>query len=234
MKLTVLGARGAWPSATEGTCAFLLQTGLENILVECGSGALAAVQKHIALQDIDAVVLSHLHADHACELPLLGYARARLTPDKPVAVYAPNKPEFAWEYLQNNGHSMHAISAGDTIHIGAITIKTYNTQHPFPGVSLRFEAENKIVAYSGDTCLTPEIQKCAQDADVFLANTAFTQALLAAAPHLSAKDAATTAKAAKVKRLVLAHIMPTQCAEEALREARGTFAETVIGQNGLF
>ena len=41
------------------------------MVVDLGAGTLANLQRHVAIGDIDAVVLSHVHPDHWLDLPLL-------------------------------------------------------------------------------------------------------------------------------------------------------------------
>jgi len=99
MQLIVLGSRGAYPSRENGTSGFLLRTRRGDWLLDCGSGALAACQQYVPLEALSGVILSHLHADHACELPLLGYALQGRKEKLPV--YAPKTPEHAWQSLNH-------------------------------------------------------------------------------------------------------------------------------------
>ncbi len=59
MKITIIGWWGAYPNAGEATSGYLLESEGFAVLIDCGSGVLAQLQKHYSLQAVDAVVLSH-------------------------------------------------------------------------------------------------------------------------------------------------------------------------------
>ncbi len=66
MKMTVVGFWGGFPEAGEATSGYLFEHDGFRLLVDCGSGVLAQLQKYITPSDIDAVVLSHYHHDRCC------------------------------------------------------------------------------------------------------------------------------------------------------------------------
>ena len=74
MRLTILGCQGPYPEAGGACSAYLVEAGGKRVLMEAGSGCLARLGGMMALEALDAVVLSHLHFDHMGEMPLLGYA----------------------------------------------------------------------------------------------------------------------------------------------------------------
>ncbi len=75
MKVTVVGFWGGFPEAGEATSGYLFEHDGFRLLVDCGSGVLAQLQKYIAPSDIDAVLLSHYHHDHVADIGVLQYAR---------------------------------------------------------------------------------------------------------------------------------------------------------------
>ena len=75
MKMTVVGFWGGFPEAGEATSGYLFEHDGFRLLVDCGSGVLAQLQKYITPSDIDAVVLSHYHHDHVADIGVLQYAR---------------------------------------------------------------------------------------------------------------------------------------------------------------
>lgn len=66
MKMTVVGFWGGFPEAGEATSGYLFEHDGFRLLVDCGSGVLAQLQKYITPSHIDAVVLSHYHHDRIC------------------------------------------------------------------------------------------------------------------------------------------------------------------------
>ena len=96
MKLTVLGNNGPFPAAGGACSGYLLQSAMANILIDCGNGTLANLQKIVSIDKLDAVVLTHLHSDHVSDIHIMKYAieikRRRGIFDKLLKVYAPAEP----------------------------------------------------------------------------------------------------------------------------------------------
>ncbi len=86
MRITVLGKSPAWQDAGGACSGYLVEGGGARVLLDCGPGVFAKLRGVVDYLEIDAVVLSHLHADHV--LDLVPFASAlRYTPrQQPVAV----------------------------------------------------------------------------------------------------------------------------------------------------
>lgn len=103
MKLTVLGCNGPYP-APDGACSgYLLQEGDTGVLLDCGAGVLAQLEKHMPPQNLTAIVLSHLHYDHMSDMLPLIYR----CPGLPV--YLPGAPA-AVRALLENAFELHDIA----------------------------------------------------------------------------------------------------------------------------
>ena len=65
MRLTIVGCSGSLAGPSSPASCYLVQAEYEgrtwNLVLDLGNGALGALQQHIDLMAIDAVVLSHLH-----------------------------------------------------------------------------------------------------------------------------------------------------------------------------
>src|SRR5579884_3281984 len=68
MDLTILGASAATQNPGGACSSYLVQEGETAVVLDMGSGAFGNLQRHIAPDEVTAVVLSHLHADHALDL----------------------------------------------------------------------------------------------------------------------------------------------------------------------
>ena len=64
MELTVLGCGGPYPGENAPCSGYLLESGGRYLLMDCGSGVAAALLKTISLDQLDGIVLTHLHWDH--------------------------------------------------------------------------------------------------------------------------------------------------------------------------
>ena len=76
MRLTIIGCAGSYPGPESATSCYLVEADEPDgrtwrILLDLGSGALGALQRFADPFGIDAVFISHLHADHC--LDLCGY-----------------------------------------------------------------------------------------------------------------------------------------------------------------
>ena len=74
MRWTVLGCQSPFPGPGGGTPGYLLEVEEKKILVDCGSGVLSRLGNYLALHELDAVWLSHLHHDHIADFFVLQYA----------------------------------------------------------------------------------------------------------------------------------------------------------------
>jgi ribonuclease BN (tRNA processing enzyme) len=77
LELLVLGSGGPGAEGRASSSYVLIVDGTPRILVDSGPGSFARVgEAHIDLEALDVVLLTHLHVDHAAELPGIVKARA--------------------------------------------------------------------------------------------------------------------------------------------------------------
>ena len=74
MRITVLGKSPAWQDAGGACSGYLVEAGDVCLLLDCGCGVFGKLRSHREYWQVDAVVISHLHADHI--LDLVPYASA--------------------------------------------------------------------------------------------------------------------------------------------------------------
>ena len=68
MRITVLGKSPAWQDADGACSGYLVEGGGQIVLLDCGPGVFAKLRRYVDYVDVDAVVISHLHADHILDL----------------------------------------------------------------------------------------------------------------------------------------------------------------------
>jgi ribonuclease BN (tRNA processing enzyme) len=87
MQLTVLGCRSGMPADGQPSSGYLVDAG-PTVLLDCGPGISTALTAVADPEDLDAVVISHLHSDHCYDLLPLGkallQARARRVGGDPM------------------------------------------------------------------------------------------------------------------------------------------------------
>ncbi|MFW0184572.1 MBL fold metallo-hydrolase [Rothia sp. CCM 9418] len=251
MRLTVIGCSGSFPSATSpASCYMISATDLNGktwrILVDMGNGALGVLQRHVKLEDIDAILISHLHPDHCIDLSGVHVAvkwDPRGWNKPPIPLYA---PEGIHEYLLNtHGLTMetsmdteftfHEWQAEQPVNIGPFTVTPYDVVHPVVApYALRIECDSDqghtIIAYSGDTDSCPGLVKAAHQADLFLCEAAYQEGRddHLRGIHLTGKRAAEAAKEAGARNLLLTHL-PVWNNPETIRAEAETVYDGGIG-----
>jgi ribonuclease BN (tRNA processing enzyme) len=219
------------------------------LLIDLGSGALGALQRYASLGGIDAVCVSHLHADHCLDLCDFSVAR-RFRPDgppPPIPVYGP--PQTALRLGRALGADPAADGGPDadpfhgitklfgfstltegTIEIGPLRVTTAHMNHPVETFGFRLEHAGRSLAYSADTGQTDALTGLAAGADVLLCEASFTEPAggeRRANPeglHLTGRQAGQHAARAGVGQLVLTHLVPWNDESRVLDEAGEAFA----------
>jgi ribonuclease Z len=69
LSLFFAGTAGSVPSARRGLPAVLVRRGGEKLLFDCGEGTQRQLLRSVGLPDLDAVFVTHFHADHWLGLP---------------------------------------------------------------------------------------------------------------------------------------------------------------------
>ncbi len=73
LQLTVIGCSAAMPRPGGACSSYLLTYGAVHVLMDCGPDSLAILRGQINPRNLDAIVISHLHADHTLDLVPLAY-----------------------------------------------------------------------------------------------------------------------------------------------------------------
>ena len=68
MRLTVLGKSPSWQDAGGACSGYLIEESDTRVLLDCGNGVFGKLRERMDYVDVDAVVISHLHADHIMDL----------------------------------------------------------------------------------------------------------------------------------------------------------------------
>ena len=235
MKLTVVGCSGSFPSAESACSSYLVEADGFRMLLDMGNGALGELQRHVGLYDLDAVLLSHLHADHCIDM--CGYFVARYYrhdggPASAIPVYGPAGTErrlsIAYgdvpdEKCMSEVFDFRTLQPG-SFRLGPFTVTTGLVRHPVEAYGFRIEHGGRVLAYSGDTGPCPELQDLAQDADLFLCEASFTYGKEDIPDlHLNGREAGQSATRAGASRLVLTHIPPWTNPAVNLRDAQAAY-----------
>ena len=86
MRLTVLGKSPSWQDAGGACSGYLIQDGDTSLLLDCGNGVFGKMRQRLDYTELDAVLISHLHADHFLDLVPFAYALTYAPRQQPVPV----------------------------------------------------------------------------------------------------------------------------------------------------
>lgn len=231
IRWTTLGS-SVYPTADQPCSGYLLQAGGANVLVDVGGGVLGTLQQYLRLEDLHAVWISHLHADHFGDMPALYYAWAfggkkrRKIPILGPAGWVQRVEAFVESGV---GHSMkdyfQVVELKDRgiAEIGDLHIQARAVEHgmiPAFGLTARFG--DRRLAYTGDSGPCEALVTLAKGARV-LVSECHTETIQIPAVHLSPEDAGLTAAHAGVARLVLTHLAPGLSPDDAMDRAAAHF-----------
>lgn len=232
MRLTVLGSSGTYTSPGQLCSGYLVRTDTTTVMVDAGNGSSANLQAEVDLADLDAIVISHRHADHCADLIGLHHAvkarRAtgiRLYSPPGVAQLIAELTSREAPYVFEDSFELQNVQAGDMFSVGDIRFRLYESVHPVPTVSMRIEAEGRVLCYSADSAGGHQLVEAAADCDLFLCEATWQGEMLDHPPniHLTAADAGALATRAGAKRLMLTHIAGHLDRDVSLAEAKATF-----------
>jgi ribonuclease BN (tRNA processing enzyme) len=216
VRLTVLGCAGSFPGPDSACSCYLVDADGFRLLIDFGTGSLSALQRFCGLHVVDAIVLSHLHADHMFDAVSYVVAR-RYAPDGPLpqiplyapagaherlaAAYGPDTDSLADVY------DFRTLGPG-TAAIGPFTMTAERMNHPVETFGLRLEHEGGTLAYSADTGACEQLIRLAQGADLFLCEASYLDDTDNPPDlHLTGREAGEYATKAEVGRLLLTHLV---------------------------
>jgi len=233
MRLTVVGCSGSFPGPESPASCYLVEADGFRILLDLGSGALGPLQRHCAIGDLDAVLLSHLHADHCMDVLPLYVARAydrtrthdRLPIHGPTAAGAHLSRAYgkceepgldgAFEFID--------LLAG-TRQVGPLTVTLARTVHPVETWAMRIEHGGRALAYSGDSGPCDQLVDLAARAELFLCEASFREGEDNPPDvHLTGREAGYLAARAGVDRLVVTHVPPWHDPAQTRMEAQSAY-----------
>ncbi len=240
--LHLLGTGAALSSPSRTTTMLAFEDEGSCVVVDCGGDAVQRLlTAGIAPASIDALLLTHEHADHVSGFPLFMEKIWLAERSRPLPVCGPraalDQARRIWESFETGGwkgvpeirwlevplREDAAVWASDRWRItGAPGI------HSVPVMGIRVERHDGggAVAYSADTERSDAIARLADAADVLVH-----EATGSFSGHTSVQDAAHVAAQAGVGKLVLVHL-PPEMDEEDLEEARQSFPALELGQDG--
>jgi ribonuclease BN (tRNA processing enzyme) len=231
MKIVVLGHYGSF-AGRDGACSgYFIQTDKSTILVDCGNGILSRLQRYCRIEELDAIVVSHLHDDHIGDLRILRYAvetkQAFKQFDGPVKVFMPQSPAaIAEEIRQPAVFDTEYIYDGLAVEIKGLSLRFALMEHSIESYAISIEEGSKRTVYTADTVYNEKLVVFSQNADLLISEATFANlsSLAISVPHMDALQAGLIARRAGVKQLLLTHFWYEENIKECVKAAKQNFS----------
>ena len=254
MKITVLGKSPAWQDVDGACSGYLLEEQGFRLLIDCGNGVFSKLRRFTEYVDVDAVVLSHLHADHFLDLVPYAYALTYAprqqpvpvdgwpgtdTPARPVLHAPPGSRDCfrrvvgAWgnEDLIENAFDLREYHASDVVHAGPLTLRFQVVPHfvDSHAVEITSAADGgPRFTFGADSSPSEDLCTFARGTDLLLIEATLPRPERAGPRgHLTPGEAGEHGRKAGAKRLVLTHLSDELDAAWAETEAERAFGGPV-------
>lgn len=246
MRLVVVGCSGSYPGPDSACSAYVVQAEAEgrtwSVLLDLGNGALGPLQRVLDPSRLDAIALSHLHADHVADLVvlnvLLRYGPARRS--APLPVHGPEGTHARLGQLSGDDPAtgfdgqfdIRTWVLGEPVQVGPLRIEPVPVRHPIPAYGVRVTGPSDLdptrtatLAYSGDTDACEGLDDLATGTDLLLVESAFVEGRddAVSGVHLTGRRAGEAAARGGAGRVVLTHIPPWNEPGAALAEAAAVY-----------
>lgn len=237
MRLTIIGCSGSVPGPDSPASCYLVQAEGYALVLDLGNGAFGPLQGRVGVDQLGAVLISHLHADHCVDLSALPVAsqfgpsgRTNALPilgpaglvDRVVGISGITD---AADLRELTGMYDFGTVTEGTFALGPFEITARRVDHPVEAYAYRIAHEGRVLAYSGDCAPCPGIAEVARGADLALVEATYPDASSTGQPnspgvHHTGREAGELAARGGVARLVLTHVPPWGNAEARVEAAR--------------
>lgn len=226
-KVTFVGCGDAFGSGGRFNTCILVDVPGVRFAIDFGASSLVALNAlGIAHNSIDVIICTHVHGDHCGGVPfLLLDAMLGAKRQQPLVIAGPHgieagilamrnalfpgmnimRPTFPIEFIE-----IAPLMPREIGRLKVISYPALHTRETNP-LSVRVEAGEKVVSYTGDSAWTEHMPTLARDADLLIAECYFFQK--AVRFHLNYPDLKAHWSESRAKRIVLTHMGPEMLAQ---------------------
>ncbi len=218
MQVTVLGKSPAWQDAAGACSGYLVQEDGFTLLLDCGNGVFSKLREVVDYVDIDAVLVTHLHADHFFDVVPFSYALKvgpRSGESRPTLYCPPGAGErfrtvgagLGDERLIDEAFEIAEYDPARALTVGPFAVGLCEVPHFVPthavdlatGTGARF-------TFGADCRPNQALVRFAAGTDLLMLEaTLLAAGGTGARGHLTAREAGEHGRAAGARRLVLTH-----------------------------
>jgi ribonuclease BN (tRNA processing enzyme) len=244
VEVTVLGKSPSWQDADGACSGYLVEDDGVTLLLDCGNGVFGKLRRHRDYGAVDAVLISHLHADHFLDLVPFSYAlsygpRSNAGGESPRPVlHAPagaretfRRVVGAWgtEELVESAFDLREYESAEVLHVGPLTIRFqlvphFTRTHAVDIVS----ALGGRLTYGADSAPTEDLCAFARDTDLLIVEATLPEPEPEPPRgHMTAAEAGEQGRCAGARRLVITHVSDELDLDRARAEAERAFGGSV-------
>jgi ribonuclease BN (tRNA processing enzyme) len=249
MRVTVLGKSPAWQDAGGACSGYLITEGETALVLDCGNGAFGKLREHHDYVDVDAVCISHMHADHFFDVFPFAYALLLAPRQQPVPVAGhpgtdhPARPRLivppgarqtvravagAWgdEGLVEAGFELEEYDSDSRLEVGPLRLRFAAVPHYIltHAVEISSTATGGRLTFGADCSPNDELVEFARETDLLIIEATLPRPeRTGVRGHLTPEEAGEHARRAGARRAVLTHISDELDAEWAREQGSAGF-----------
>ena len=240
VRVQFLGSGDAFGSGGRFQACIHVRAPSASVLLDCGASSVIAMKRFgVEPNDIDAILISHVHGDHFGGIPFFILDAQFLSRrERPLLIAGPPSIEarvraaqealFANSSKTEQKFEIRFAEWQDRVpaEIAGVTVTPFEVVHGSgaPPFALRLAVDGRTVAYSGDTEWTPALVEVSRDADIFICEANFYEKAMKF--HLDYRTLMSHRDEMSCKRLILTHMnsemieraptLEVECAEDGL------------------
>jgi ribonuclease BN (tRNA processing enzyme) len=247
MEVTVLGGAAACPNPGQGSSSYLVEIEGSYWLLDCGPNTIHELRRHIELDQLRYILISHVHADHTVDLIPLRYG-LRYAPGlnavRPRLYMPPEGRSFlnrvssafamgieSAENFFEEPFIVDEYDPNEKLKLDDAQVSFLRTNHPVPCWAMRVETLSSTLVYLADSGPLDDLTRFAHEADILICEGTYPTNADAPntddRPHLSAFEAGQIARDAGVREFVLTHLWSTAGFDRYLDSATEAFGGQV-------
>jgi ribonuclease BN (tRNA processing enzyme) len=257
VQITVLGKSPSWQDIDGACSGYLVQEDGYALVLDCGNGVFSKLRRFRDYVDVDAVLISHLHADHILDLVPFSYALTYAPRQQPVPVGRwpgtdnPARPELhaplgagemfrtlvgCWgpEDLIERAFHLHEYDGPDELKLGPLSVRFCEVPHFTRTWAVQISANGRRLTYSADTAPNEQLVSFAQNSDLLLCEGTLPRPeRTGERGHLTPREAGQLGRSAHAQRLVITHFSDELDAGWFRSEAVGGYgADVELAEEG--
>jgi ribonuclease BN (tRNA processing enzyme) len=220
IQVQFLGSGDAFGSGGRLQTCILVEATTSTFLIDCGTTALIAMRRFgVNPNDIDLILLTHLHGDHFGGIPffvldaqliskrsrpliIAGPSGTKRRIAAAMEVFFPGSSQVQQRFLLD----IRELAPEQSSTLDEVAVTPYPVQHPSgdPSLALRIGCAGKILTYTGDTQWTETLPKACRGADLLIAEAYFFEKHVPF--HLDLQTLLAHLDELQPKRLVVTHM----------------------------